>query len=296
MLNIFLFPALLFFSFLKTENQHPSFPYDLNQPNVAFDMPERLKEISGLSMTGDYSQIAAVNDEEGLIYILDKMTGEIVKEIDFWEKGDYEGLEIAGDDAWVIKSSGTLYLVKNYASDKREVLKFKSFLNKENDVEGLAFDAGRNSLLIGCKGKGMEGEENKLKKAIYEFSLSSLMVMNDPVYLLTLPDIHDYLQHAGNEEHLEKLQEIFSDEEEDMKFSPSGIAVHPITKDVYVTSSKGKMLLVLNQQSQILYLEKLDKEIHKQPEGICFDSDGTMFIANEGKDGKARIYKFLYRK
>jgi uncharacterized protein YjiK len=80
-----------------------------------------------------------------------------------------------------------------------------------------------------------------------------------------------------------------------MKFSPSAIAVHPITGEIYVTSSKGKLLLVLDRQGRIVHLEKLKKSLHTQPEGICFDADGTMFIANEGKDGKAKIYKFRYR-
>ena len=288
--------SLSFFSFLKIENGHPSFPYDLERPNVTFELPESLKEISGLSMTADGTQIAAVNDEEGILFLLDKMTGQIVQQITFGDDGDYEGIEIAGNDAWIIKSSGTLYQIKNYATDQRQINKFKSFLNKENDVEGLAFDPRRNSLLIGCKGKGMEGEDNKMKKAIYEFRLSDLMMMNDPVYLLTLPDIQEYIAHIEGEEHLETLQEIFPLEEGEMKFSPSGIAVHPITGDVYVTSSKGKLLAVLDREGHILYLEKLKKKIHPQPEGICFDSDGTLYIANEGKDDKARIYKFLYRK
>ncbi len=288
--------CLSFFSFLKIETPHPSFPYLLDQPNVTFELPESLKEVSGLSMAADNTQIAAVNDEEGIIFFLDKMTGQIVNQITFGDDGDYEGIEIAGNDAWIIKSSGTLYQVKNYASDNRQVFKFKSFLNKENDVEGLAYDPVRNSLLIGCKGKGLEGEENKLKKAIYEFRLSDLMVMNEPVYLLTLPDFQEYLEHVQGEEHLEKLQEIFTPEEGEMKFSPSGIAIHPLTGDVYVTSSKGKLLLVLDKEGHILHLEKLDKKIHPQPEGICFDADGTLYIANEGKDGKARIYKFLYKK
>ena len=91
------------------------------------------------------------------------------------------------------------------------------------------------------------------------------------------------------------MQELFSEEKNEMRFSPSGIAVHPLTGDIYVTSSKGKMLLVMDPQGKILHLVKMKKSIHPQPEGICFDADGTLYIANEGKEDKARIYKFLYR-
>ena len=39
---------------------------------------------------------------------------------------------------------------------------------------------------------------------------------------------------------------------------------------------------------------KLKKKIHEQPEGIVFAQDGTMYISNEGKEGKGKIYKFAY--
>lgn len=275
---------------------HPSFPYNLDLPNATFELSESLKEISGLSMTEDGNHVATINDEEGIIFLLDKMTGQIKESIPFWDEGDYEGIEIVGNDAWAIKSNGNLYQVKDYRSGTRQVIKYKSFLNKENDVEGLAFDPLTNSLLIGCKGKSDDGADSHLKKAIYTFHLGSLMMMNEPAYMLTLPDMKDYLSHLGTEDHAELLQELFSEKEQDMKFSPSGIAVHPVTGEIYVTSSRGKMLLVLSRKGEILYLVKLKKSIHPQPEGICFDSEGTLYIANEGKNDKARIYKFLYRK
>ncbi|MCB0520478.1 MAG: SdiA-regulated domain-containing protein [Lewinellaceae bacterium] len=298
MTKLVLLSCLAALPFFNLENTHPIFPYDLDEPNVSFEMPESLKEISGLSMTADGQHLAAVNDEEGKIFILDKMTGEITGEYNFWDDGDYEGIEVVGDDCWVMKSSGTLYQVKNYASKDRLVNKFRSFLNKANDIEGLAYDPVKNSLLIGCKGKAYENDDHPHEKAIYEFKLDELMVMNEPVYLLTLPDMREYLDHlqGGEKDHLDKLQEIFSEQENEMIFSPSGIAVHPLTDEIYVTSSKGKMLLVLDRQGHIVYLEKLKKKIHQQPEGICFDADGTLFIANEGKDGKAKLYKYRYRK
>ena len=43
------------------------------------------------------------------------------------------------------------------------------------------------------------------------------------------------------------------------------------------------------------HMVKLKKKIHEQPEGIVFAQDGTLYISNEGKDGKAKIYKFAYQ-
>ncbi len=280
------------------EISHPTFPYNLGQPNAIFEMPESLKEISGLGMTADEASLAAVNDEEGIIFLIDKMNGEITKEIEFWGDGDYEGIEIAGNDAYIVKSNGTIYHVTDYGTDSLRTHKIKSFLNKENDVEGLAFDPAENALLVGCKGKIAEGEEGQsgAKKAIYRFDLAGMVMFNEPAYTLTLPDVQAYLGHLEKDhDNLDKLQDDFSNDRKELKFSPSGIAVHPISKNVYVTSSKGKMLLVLSPAGEILHLQKLGKKKHPQPEGICFGADGTLYIANEGKDDKAKVYKFLYQ-
>jgi uncharacterized protein YjiK len=42
-------------------------------------------------------------------------------------------------------------------------------------------------------------------------------------------------------------------------------------------------------------VQKLDKELLPQPEGICFSPDGIMFISSEGKGGKGRILVFQPR-
>ncbi|MBK9015547.1 MAG: hypothetical protein IPM82_16585 [Saprospiraceae bacterium] len=75
---------------------HPPFPYHLDHPDLAFDMPNELKEISGISLTRDGQMLAAVNDcRKGIIFLLDKSNGTIKSRIEFGI-GDYEGLEIVG--------------------------------------------------------------------------------------------------------------------------------------------------------------------------------------------------------
>jgi len=52
------------------------------------------------------------------------------------------------------------------------------------------------------------------------------------------------------------------------------------------------MLLIMNTAGEIQYLAKLNKKVHRQPEGITFGKDGTLYIANEGKGGHGRIYVY----
>jgi uncharacterized protein YjiK len=86
--------------------------------------------------------------------------------------------------------------------------------------------------------------------------------------------------------------EAFVPEQAASAFSPSGIAIHPNTELVYILSSVGKLLVILTPNGSIHHIEKLNKEIHKQPEGICFEKDGTLWISTEGKGGTAKIFEF----
>ena len=115
-----------------------------------------------------------------------------------------------------------------------------------------------------------------------------------PAFTVSLVDIIAYLKNNPDIPNYDKLEEFFIRDDGKFKFSPSAIAIHPFTGDIYITSSVGKLMVVLNAEGQLLYIEKLKKSIHPQPEGLCFDRQGNMYIANEGKDEAAFIYKYNY--
>ena len=85
--------------------------------------------------------------------------------------------------------------------------------------------------------------------------------------------------------------------ESETSFKPSGIAIHPIDGEVYIISSVGKLLIILNRSGKVQNVIELDPKIFRQPEGICFSPKGDMFISNEGQGGKGYILKFkIYEK
>lgn len=269
--------------------------YDLTEPDSTFKLPKRLEEISGLSISRDGAMLLAIEDENGKIYVIDKETGELQDEFAFWKPGDYEGVEVVGNDIYVLKSSGTLYRVQQAGTKDQKVEKYNGFLDDENDVEGLAYDPIKHRLLLACKGKAGKGEPFREKKSIYAFDLQTLSLQTNPVFVISLTDIHNYLSTTPAIRKLKKLAEMFKPGT-DLTFAPSGVAIHPITGDIFVLSSVGKVLMIINQSGQLLHIEKLRKEVHAQPEGLCFDTDGTLYIANEGKGAKGRIFRFDYRR
>jgi uncharacterized protein YjiK len=280
-------------------NEHHNFEYRLNEPDETFKLPSILVEISGLGMSESGEFLYAVQDEKGIIFKLSKKTGEILEEVNFHKDGDYEGIEVVGDKVYVVKSTGTIYEVSNLGQPTQQMKKTNTFLTAQNDVEGLGYDRKNNRLLIACKGIPATGESFEIiryKKVIYGFDLATGVLGLEPVYTIQLEDIRNYLEQNTGMREYEKLVEFFSAGKENLTFNPSAIAIHPLTNEVYVVSSSGKVLVILNEAGKVVHIEKLEKEIHTQPEGLVFDKDGTLYISNEGKGKKATIHRFAVKK
>jgi len=271
------------------------FPYQLDEPVEAFKLPNKLREISGLGIDAAGKYLYAVQDEDGDLFLINSTTGEVEQEGKFHKSGDYEGVEIANGRVFVVKSSGTLYEVINFKTDNQELVKHKFTFNKNSDIEGLGYDPIANRLLISCKGKAGKGEEFEFKKGIFGLDLTTMKLDEAPIYTISVEEVKAFLELNHHIlEKVDKLVKLFQPGEEFI-FGPSGLAVHPKTGDVYITSSVGKLLVVLQRDGKIKHMIKLKKKIHEQPEGIVFAQDGTLYISNEGKDGKGKIYKFAYQ-
>lgn len=276
--------------------QSAALPYDFETPELTFELPNKLKEISGLSLSYDDHQLMAINDEKANVYFINKKSGEVSKGIDFGKPGDYEGIEAVGSTIYVVQSSGRIYEIAELESEDQGVQKHKSFLETSNDVEGLCFDKKNNRLLLACKGKGGKGTAFKLTKSIYSFDLETKKMPAKPAYSFSLDDVHNYLKANKKDPQSKKLWEFFDPDKSKMEFSPSAVAIHPITGDIYISSSVGKLLLILNSKGKISNIKRLKKGIHQQPEGLCFEEDGTLWISNEAKNGeKAKVYRFGYK-
>jgi len=279
-------------SFLDTSRTEFVLPYTLNDPDLTLELEHDLEEVSGLDLSVDQKYLVAIQDEDGLLFYLDRNTGETVQEFGFWRDGDYEGVEVIDQDVFVVKSSGTLFHVEYPGTNRQAVTEYNEFLNGDNNVEGLAWDIANNRLLLACKGESDTDPEDGPTKAIYAFDLETKTLKKNPVYCIRQKDVLDFLGVSPMVRKVSKIVEFFDPEENDFRFSPSGIAIHPQTGDLYILSAVGNVLMVLGPDGAIRHLAKLDKDIHEQPEGICFDQAGMLYIANEAGDKTPLIQRF----
>lgn len=297
LLTIIVFFALVSFCNPKTSEMIPSddnpFEYDLENPDGKYKLPSFLEEISGLSYYGK-GKIACVQDEKAHIYILNLEQEKIVKKYEFGGDADYEDIAVVGKTAYVLRNNGHIYRIKNFNKKDRKVKKFNTPLKERNDTEGMAYDPLSNALLIGCKGSPSIEKENLYEgyKAIYKFDLEKEELIRSPHFLIDLERIDSYIDRSVFSRLSIKVAKSLRLIESETSFQPSGIAVHPLYAEIYIISSVGKLLIVLNRRGKVLDVKELDPKIFRQPEGICFSPTGDMFISNEGQGGKGYILKF----
>ncbi|MEL6356552.1 MAG: SdiA-regulated domain-containing protein, partial [Bacteroidota bacterium] len=238
------------------------------------------------------SQLLAVQDELGVIYRLDITNGQVKAAIDFWKDGDYEGIEVVGDDIWVVKSTGTLYCVQNAGTPQQLVLKYNGFLSRDNDVEGLTYDPNQHRLLIACKSYVAEFYE---LRSLFAFDLPTKTFVPDPVFSIGRDDIKAYLSQCPKSRKHDKIVSFIYNQG-GYALGPSAVAIHPKSGQLFVTSSAGRLIVILSPQGEIRHVRRLDKDFYPQPEGLAFAPDGTLYISTEAKNGApARIYRIAYQ-
>jgi len=296
-----LLACVLFLSFCKPKSSpalprdEDPFAYELEKPDDRYKLPAYLEEISGLSFYGK-GKIACIQDEKATIYVLNLEQERIVKKYDFGKDADYEDIAVMNKTAFVLRNDGDIYRIKDFRKKDRKIKKYETALREKNDTEGLAFDPLSYSLLIACKGSPSI-EKDKLYegyKAIYTFDLEEEKLIEKPLFLIDLDRIDSYKdQNTFSKLSLRVAKRLHLIESES-NFQPSGLAVHPIYGEIYIISSVGKMLMVLDRHGKIKDVRELDPFLFRQPEGICFSPSGDMYISNEGKGGKGYILKFKF--
>lgn len=234
-----------------------------------WNLPEELKEISGIAFL-EPGQMACVQDEKGVIFIYDLETSSVTKKIEFAGKGDYEGITLNGNTAYVLKSDGTIFKVTDLMGEAVTET-FKTSFGTENDMESLFFDPEENKLLIMPKEEDLN---NKNFKRIYKLDPHTLQMEEQP-----------YVKVNLKEEIFRELRK----NDKNRSFYPSDIIRHPGTGKIFILEAKKPHLLILDQKGQPEILHRLDPNLFPQPEGLAFDNSGNLYISNEGNPGSIHL-------
>jgi len=232
-----------------------------------------LQEVSGLATSPD-GRLFAHHDERATVYEIDPESGKILKafSVGFMSiPGDFEGLAIAGERFFLIRSDGLLVEFRE-GEDGTSVghRVHNTGLGSRCELEGLAFDPEEEALLLPCKTPRDRVLEGYI--VVFVVPLATL----EPAVLprIFLP--------------LEELEAMDLKEE----FHPSAIEVHPVTGTLILVAAQEEALLEFSPQGRLLAAKELKKKDHPQPEGIAFLPDGTLVLADEGQGGPGRLTRY----
>ena len=253
--------------------------YDLLKPVKRWAISDSLAEISGITFLKN-ERLIAIEDLHPILYELrlNDSTGAIITKHQFREtdkeKFDFEDLAAVGDTIYALWSHGAIFKItkqKNGFTSERT----KTWLKKENNTEGLAFDPVSGNLLIACKDDAGLEDVKKSTKAIYEFDTKADSLKPDPFMLIKKSDFENV---AG----------------EKIDFYPAAIGIHPVSYDIFIISTKEtKCIAQFSHDGKLKAFDYLEKEMLPQPEGICFDAKGNLYISTQARHGKpAFIYEF----
>ncbi|MDP3468499.1 MAG: SdiA-regulated domain-containing protein [Daejeonella sp.] len=260
--------------------------------NTVYDLPEELSEISGITFLND-SVVVAIQDEDGILFYYNINQNSIIKKQAFGKKDDYEDLVKAGKDMYTITSKGLIHEIKDFESSKPVIRSFKTPFSKENDIEGLAYDAKNHRLLIAPKEAGLDMD--KTTKEIYAFDLKTMTLQTTPVYTIHLPEIEAQFEGDALEESSKKFLKALGNQNMNKVFRSSAITINETTGETFILSVINGLIIVLTPEGILKKLIKLSGPEYKQPEGIAFSPNGKLYISNEGnKSGIGNIIELKH--
>lgn len=254
-------------------------PFELNRPNRTLTLVRRLDEISAIAIDPTGSFAWTVNDEEGVLFQVDLITARTTESSRFAGNGDYEAITVVPDAIVVGRSDGTLWRLQ---AGSQELI--PGPLSYHNDVEGLEYDPRGQRMLVACKGRPGRKGKYKDRKAVYAVTLPNYEWSEKPVYLVSVDALRSFLEaHPTN-----GLKPRMAS-----KFAPSAVAVDPKSGHIYLLSTTGRMLVVLDRDlGTIISVAYLPRAVFTQPEGMTFDDDANLYISSEGRDDRGAIMRF----
>ncbi len=269
-------------------NGQAQIPFDLAKPARTYRLPPELLEVSALTDVDDLT-LACLHDEAAMLYLFDLRQGVIARRFSFGHPGDMEGLTRVGDQYFALRSDGLVYRL-SLKDDAVQLLDtFRLALSNRN-IEGLGYDERFDRVLVSPKDIPKGSPELRDVRVIHAFDARTGEVLPEPVLTLSINTLIDQARAKGLTVPMRTTDN--GREVPALKLRFSSVAVDSRSDLIYLLSAVDRMVLVVDRQGDLVYLEQLDARAHPKPEGITFLPAGDLLISNEGKGTAPSIVRF----
>jgi uncharacterized protein YjiK len=223
------------------------------------------------------NRVFAHDDEVATIYEIDYLNGRFIKAFALGRtpvRDDFEGIAVADQKLYLVTSAGTIYESREGDDDDRMLFNtYQTGIGRRCEVEGLTFEPSDRTLLLLCK----TPKEDALKDvvAIFRWSLDSREIAQNG--LLTMP-LSEFTEPLGRR-----------------AFAPSGLERHPRSGNYIIVAAAQSAIAEVTPQGKVVSVRPLLENAHRQVEGITILSDLTLLLADEGRNGRARLTLYTPR-
>jgi uncharacterized protein YjiK len=258
-------------------------------PTWQVKLAKDLAEISGLAFTAD-GRLFAHGDQDATIWQIDPRSGAVLKTFSLAPArgapdmgkpprkhrvaGDFEDIAVVGDRFYLVSSNGVL-LEFGEGGDGQQVpfTAYDTGLGSRCEVEGLASDPSTRALLILCKHSHVPEWKDQI--VVAGWSLASHRLEAAP--RIRVP----YASVA-------RVTGVPT-------FHGSAIALAPDRRSVIVIAGPQRTFVELGLDGKVLGGGALDRDAHRQPEGLTLAPDGTLLVSDEGAGKRAALAGYARR-
>ena len=246
-----------------------------SMPVAEWIMPPQLREISGLTLT-QRGTVLAHDDNMGRVSEIDPRTGVLLKSfaLSGQQKGDFEAITIAGQDIYLLESSGKLFKFREGADGSQVPFTvYDTKLGKECEFESLAYEADSSRLLMACKRLINQAEGKPKELRIYGVPLP----LGDRAAITQMSIPIDEIRGKNKWKN----------------FRPSDMAIDPLTGNYVIIASREKAYVVITPDGDLVRAEPLPGD-HRQPEGVAISNDSLFLVSDESnvKPPKITVYRW----